>query len=181
MIERRPSIQIRELTAWLDGQIRPALVPDVSAYASGRLRCWLRTEPPLSTSQHEKPGFKVQDGIWRRLEQLIDWPFDFCLVTYSGAMATGIEPHRDASYADYEAVGLNVTGSFGQARDTHGYNPAKDAPTHVLELSPGNVIRFNCKNVHGAKPSAHRWAMNFWRRKPDEKRAMTQQGMFNAK
>jgi len=83
-------------------------------------------------------------------------------------------PHRDARYADYEAVGLNVSStcefrywegrqSFGKSRSVVEHTPSVDPPTHTLKLQPGDCVRFNCKNFHSASPFVDRWNINFWR------------------
>lgn len=111
------------LEHWLRDQVRPHLKPDVSGYARGRLRAWLEVEPSLTNPVTHRPGLPVgssTDGLAacrflqlkRRqspgftldaLATLIDWRFDYCLVTFSGdEQPIGITPHRDARYADFE-------------------------------------------------------------------------------
>jgi len=167
-----------ELSQLLEKNIKPYMTPDVSSYARGRLRAWLKYEPSLFAPIVLKPAVPVPDQVWIGLQKLIGWDFNYCLATFSGKdEPTGILPHRDAAYADYEAYGLNVTEtcefkywmgreSFGSVPDTHGYNPEKDLPTHVLNLVPGQLIRFNCKNIHQAIPSSNRWNLNFWKSNP---------------
>lgn len=163
---------------WLLAHVKAHLRPDVSNYAKDRLRKWLRIEPPLSPSRPYLPGLPVQDAVWDRLKELIEWDFDYCLVTYSGdEKAIGIDPHRDAGYADYEAYGLHICGEcrfdYWMGRPTFGYGPSsqehdprKDDPTHSLVLVPGDLVRFNCKNLHSAAPGVKRWNLNFWKKKP---------------
>lgn len=166
---------LSKLQAWLEGIIRPNLKLDVSNYAKGRKTLWLRYEPQLNSSQVHQ-GFPVSDGIWNRLQELIEWRFDYCLITNSGSESTGIAPHRDASYASYEAYGLNVNGEcefyYWESRKSFGYSKASitldakvDRPTHKLVLKPGDVVHFNSKNEHSAIPSPNRWNVNFWRKK----------------
>lgn len=173
-----PTHTAEKMTAWLERTIRPQLTPDVSRYARGRLRAWLQTEPTLTNPWRDLPGVPVGDKVMSALAERIGWEFDYCLVTYSGdgEAGTGIHPHRDASYADYEAYGLHLTGecrfdywmgraSYGYSPETRNLNPLRDEPTHRLILRPGDVVRFNCKNIHGATPGPARWNINFWRRK----------------
>lgn len=166
-----------KLAAWLEQVVRPHLTPDVSNYARGRLRCWFRTEPPLSPTRPFLPGLPVDDQVWSRLAELVEWDFDYALVTYSGdERAAGIRPHRDASYADYEARAIHISGecrfdywmgreAFGCAASKREHLPGRDPPTHQLLLSPGDVVRFNCKNLHAATPGVRRWNLNLWRQK----------------
>lgn len=159
-----------KIASWLEEIIRPRLKADVSNYAKGRLRAWLRVEPPLSSTQPTRPGVEVDDKVWDRLAELINWPFDFCLITYSGdEKAVGIAPHRDASYANYTARSLHISGEcrfdFWEKR-----NATKDTPpSHELILQPGQVTEFNCKHLHAATPGTKRWNINFWRKKPLDK------------
>jgi hypothetical protein len=175
---RLPATTVEKMAAWLGRTIRPQLTPDVSRYARGRLRAWLQTEPTLTKPWRDLPGIPVGDKVMGALAERIGWEFDYCLVTYSGDgdAGTGIHPHRDASYADYEAYGLHLTGecrfdywmgrpSYGFSPETRNLNPLQDEPTHRLILQPGDVVRFNCKNIHSATPGPARWNINFWRRK----------------
>lgn len=178
MIEiMKASCDTTKLTAWLETTVRKHLKPDVSNYAKGRLRAWLRIEPSLSDPTKTYKGVPVSEKEWTRLQEIARFPFDFCLATYSGdETATGISPHRDAGYADFEAWGLNVSGeclfnywmgreSFGRSTNKRELDPTKDDPTHSMILSPGDLVRFNCKNLHSASPGIKRWNLNFWRSK----------------
>ncbi len=165
------------IVTWLDRTVRPELRPDVSNYARGRLRCWLGVEPPLSSSQRERPGFDAGQAVLDRLAELIEWDFDFALVTYSGDdRAIGIGPHRDAGYADFEGRGVSLNGEcrfrhwddwagLGRSRRLAN-STSEDPPTTVLDMQPGQVIAFNVKDLHAADPGPGRWGINFWRRKP---------------
>lgn len=167
----------KRLAAWLEANVRTHLVPDVSNYAKGRLRVWLNTEPSLTNpTRLSESRLQVNETLTKRLQEIIEWPFDYCLITYSGDdNAIGISPHRDASYADYEAYTLNLTGdalfeywnerqSFGYSRDTVDLG-ANAPPTSVLSLTSGDLVHFNCKNKHAASPSTKRWSLNFWKAK----------------
>lgn len=165
-----------KLARWLETTIRPALTPDVSNYAKGRLRVWLGPEPFLSNPKKTKPGLQVGEKFLARLEELIEWEFEFCLVTYSGdENPIGIDPHRDAGFADFEARSVHVSGEcrfdYWMGRESFGAGPnlkhytAEDSPTHSLLLQPGQVTKFNCKNLHAASPGVRRWNINFWRGK----------------
>lgn len=165
------------LTKWMDQFIRPAMTEDPSSYAKGRLIAWLDKRPTFGKDWVVKPGVTVPDNVIPKLKEWIEWDFDFCLVTYSGEgdSGNGILPHRDSSYADYEARGLHLSGeakfdywnsrqSFGFSQDT-GISPKTSDPTHSLILKPGEVMKFNCKNVHSADPGPNRWGLNFWKQK----------------
>ncbi len=178
-----------KLQAWLENFVRGSLTPDVSNYAKGRLRVWLDKEPQLFSPFNVLPGFPIVDGIKERLKELIEWDYDFCLVTYSGdTTPIGIGPHMDAGYADFEARSLHISGEcrfdYWQTRDTFGRGKistgytlnrktgvvelagAPAAPTNSLLLPLGAVTAFNCKSPHAASPGVKRWNLNFWRAKP---------------
>jgi hypothetical protein len=181
-----------KLAGWLEQVVRKALRPDVSKYARGRLRAWLGVEPMLYAPFDTRPALPVDEKILVRLKELVEWDFDFCLVTYSGdELAVGIAPHMDAGYADFEARSVHVTGEcrfdYWQNRETFGKGPVtggftldrktykvldrdgnEAAPTHPVVLRPGAVTRFNCKDPHAASPGVKRWNLNFWRRKPQK-------------
>jgi hypothetical protein len=168
-----------KIQKWLEDSIRPHLTQDVSNYAKGRLRCWLGIEPALFSPFNIKPAVNVSLPILTRIREILGWDFQFALVTYSGdEEAIGISPHRDAGYADYEAYSINVSGEakFDYWCDRQSFDGSHRGklirtsgitdPTHSLILKPGEVTRFNCKNLHSCTPSAKRWNINFWKAKP---------------
>ncbi len=175
MIRITKNIDTTKILTWCEKILRPQLTKDVSNYAVGRERLWLHHEPMLFKPFHTKPAVECHPKTWNRLRELIEWEFDYCLVTYSGTQGIGISPHRDAGYANYEAYGLNISGTceFHYWNDrqsftggvSSGFAPHTQPATDILHLKAGDVTRFNCKNLHSATPSANRWAMNFWRKK----------------
>lgn len=177
-----------KICRWLENDIRSELTPDVSSYARGRLRTWLGREPSLKAPFETKQATQLSPAIYKRFIDLIEWNFDFCLVTYSGdEIPIGIAPHMDAGYADFEARSLHLSGeclfTYWQARPAFGKSPVEvpyhlnrdtkvitldghsARPTHTIELPVGAVTRFNCKNPHAASPGVKRWNINFWRAK----------------
>lgn len=162
---------------WLVERIQPQLKPDVSRYARGRLRAWLRVEPTLTNPTRLMPGVEVSDRVLERLAELIEWNFDYCLVTHSGPKGVGISPHRDASYCGWEGRGLHLSGEcqfqyWCERQQVDQAGPRVDlgadaGPTETLLLLPGQCTRFNVKNLHAAEPGPDRWALNFWRKKPE--------------
>lgn len=165
------------------------LVPDVSNYARGRYRAWIGLEAPLTDVQpFRKAQFGYDDFLWR-------WLYEFCqtnlnfepeigLVHIGGANCgdpqdnpldgrggeCGIKTHRDAGYADFRAVGINLIGEA-----TFGYIPSyphqdrwsKDqnvnAKIETVKMIPGTCVLFNCKNPHFAQVGPNRWCINAWR------------------
>jgi hypothetical protein len=144
-------------TNWLINQlenIKSNLTADISQYAKNRQRAWLNGlgEPHLSYPKisESTQNQAIDQFIWDKL----GINYDFCLAHYSGDKASGIKPHRDASYANREAYGINLgICKFTIADKTY-------------ELSGGEIYTFNCKVIHSADPSPHRWGLNLWTAKP---------------
>jgi hypothetical protein len=147
--------------------LKDRLVPDVSTYAVGRQRFWLQAEGPLSQTGSFKLGV-IDHKLW-----------EWCLRVFPGAQLglaaygpVGIRLHRDTSYADYEAVSINL-GEVGawlyddQYPAFNAWAPAEACNTSDLRdmaLPVGAVTRFNCKNPHQVvDPAEDRWSINLWR------------------
>lgn len=140
------------------------LRPDVSNYARGRQRAWLQVEAPLGNTRPWQPGVR-DERLWNWILENIWAEAELGLVAYG---QVGIRPHRDASYADYEARSINLGEIEGWWYEP-GYSdfgPGPQTIRHALtyKLAPGDVIRFNCKNQHAViNPAPDRWSINLWR------------------
>jgi hypothetical protein len=82
----------------------------------------------------------------------------------------GIRQHRDAGYADYRAVGINLHGeaTFGYHYqylydDRWSKEQNNPAPLQHVEMTSGTCVIFNCKNPHFAQVGPNRWCINAWR------------------
>jgi hypothetical protein len=84
----------------------------------------------------------------------------------------GILRHRDAAYADFRAIGINLQGeaTFGyqsfypfQDRYTKPDEQNKTAPLEHVKMTSGTMVAFNCKNPHFAQVGPNRWCINAWR------------------
>lgn len=170
-------------------QHKHLLVPDVSNYAKGRYRAWVGLEAPLTDKVPFKPApFGYDTPLWR-------WIIGFCykymnfapevaLVHIGGADCSdpeenptdgnggecGILTHRDAGYADYRAVGINLKGeaTFGYKasypeQDKWGKHQNTNAKIETVKMVPGTAVAFNCKNPHFAQVGPNRWCINAWR------------------
>jgi hypothetical protein len=140
-------------TNWLINQlesIKDTLTSDVSKYAKGRKRAWLNGlgEPHLSFPKISKSIQHLEIDQFIRSHLGIN--YDFCLAHYSGDRSIGIQPHRDASFANREAYGINL----GKCDFTVG--------DRLYKLNAGEVYSFDCKALHSADPSTNRWALNLW-------------------
>lgn len=133
------------------------LKSDPSTYSKGRLLCWINKKPllyirrdclKLAKSAH------IDSLIPNLCEGLLDFKVDYILVTYSGLEACGINWHRDSTYAAPIAATINL----GPCK--FGLNNNKQE--QWLDLVGGEVITFNCKQLHCAIPSPNRWAIHCW-------------------
>ena len=168
---------------------RGLLTRDVSNYAKGRMRAWIGLEAPLTDSQSFKAApFKYGGTLWQWLHpyciEHLDFEPEIALLHVGGADCSdpekdpddgrggecGIQTHRDAGYADFRAVGINLIGeaTFGY-RDCYGTQDRwvkeqnDSAPTQLVHMRRGTAVVFNCKNPHFASVGPNRWCINAWR------------------
>ena len=156
-----PSV-VRDMRGHLDAVIGPYLSRDVSNYAPGRTRAWLQWEGPLSQRQSYRPGL--------RNARLWDWLCEcWRNAGYPGLPdlglalhgAIGIKPHRDASYANAQALTVNLgTADWGWHPERNG----QDANgLHWQTIEPGDVLKFDCKHKHASRRlDPDRWAIVLW-------------------
>lgn len=174
-------------------QHRHLLTPDHSQYANERMRCWLGAEAPLTDSRTFIPvpdEFGYGSRLWVWLEKFCKLHLDFepeiALLHVGGGNCgdpeetpeqgrggeCGILQHRDAAYADYLAVGINLMGdaTFGYTayypymdRYTPPAQQNKNAPLEHVKMTAGTCVKFNCKNPHFAQVGPNRWCINAWR------------------
>ena len=145
------------------------LTRDVSNYAKDRKRSWLRYEAPLA--EHRPWLLGNQNPIlWNAILEICS---QISFVPELGLASLGgeISPHRDASYADYRAIGINLgRTTFGYK---HAYPEFRWVPDSqqisppiisLTEMTGGEVFEFNCKNQHWtSNVASDRWSINLWR------------------
>lgn len=154
------SYEVDDLVALLEGQIKPRLSSDVSNYAKGRDRAWLKIEPQLTSRSEDKihlqeviPLPLVEKVIWK-IFKMIGFNPDTVLCVHG---PVGIKPHRDGSYAAQQAAGINL----GEVK--WFYEEGTSGKPKQIDLPVGAVYTFNCKKLHGAVPvNQNRWAINGW-------------------
>ena len=168
---------------------RHKLTPDVSNYATGRLRAWIGLEAPLTDKQTFKPAaFDFNDRLWKWLHLFciakLNFEPEIALLHVGGADCSdpeesptdgnggecGIKMHRDAGYADFRAVGINLIGeaTFGYqalypAQDKWSKEWDKEVKLQIVKMTRGTCVVFNCKNPHFAQVGPNRWCINAWR------------------
>lgn len=98
------------LLSILENEIAPMLVKDVSSYAPGRMRTWMPYEAPLDTTTNKNKPFTpgvLHDELWQFIVDLCHkhgMQAQTCLISKGG----NIKPHRDTTYADAWAMGINL-------------------------------------------------------------------------
>ena len=165
------------LILYLQQKQQQNLKPDVSSYAKGRLRSWLRAEWDLREKRFRRTN--EDEWLWNYLSNFLPEDFrpDLGLIIYG---ETGIQLHRDAMYADYRAITINLgagifvyDGQYPEFRWTQRKNPSRQT-THTWE--GGEVVEFNCKNPHAmVNPDPSRWAIVLWQVKGDKVRQFEEQ------
>lgn len=165
------------------------LTPDLSNYAKGRKRTWIGCEAPLTDKQSfKKVKHDYNSELWILLKDFSQKELGFtpeiALLHMGGADCSdpeenpidgrggecGIKSHRDAAYADYKAIGINLSGKavFGY-RDCYGSQDSwqgkqnMNAEMQTVPMSPGTSVIFNCKNPHFGQAGPNRLCINAWR------------------
>lgn len=165
------------------------LVPDVSNYAKGRYRAWIGMEAPLTDKVPFKEApFGYETPLWKWLTLFCDKYLNFVpevgLVHIGGADCSdpednpvdggggecGIKMHRDAGYADFRAIGINLKGvatfgykAFYPDQDKWSKEGNPNPPIQTVKMTTGTAVAFNCKNPHFAQVGPNRWCINAWR------------------
>lgn len=158
-----PTPKILEIIHHLETQ-SDHLKEDISNYAPGRLRYWLHQEPDLRSGRNGSP---VQyrpaihdERLWPFIKQLV--PSASCALVAKG---TGINWHRDASYAHKTAHILNL----GSATFQIAVKRNSDSPPALYDqliLTGGELIQFDCKHLHRSIAVANdRWMIGIWQPK----------------
>lgn len=157
---------INTIIGYLNEVIEPQLGTDVSSYAPGRMRSWLEYEAPLSQSQPWQLALH-DDRIWSYVTRVCarhGFSPDIGLISKGGVISS----HRDASYANFMAMGINLgecTWEYRQCYPEYKWTPQQNesAPVETYHLTGGEVFFFNCKNPHAVtQASPDRWAINLW-------------------
>jgi hypothetical protein len=139
---------------------------DKSNYARNRKIQWIGVEPQLFATQDTLKTAKkaYQDArITKFCELIMPFKVDFILLTYSGDQASGINWHRDASYAKALAGTINLGKcSFGMRERSGTYSPDSEEKEQWITLTGGEVVTFDCKHPHCAIPDPNRRAIHCW-------------------
>ncbi|QBQ73108.1 hypothetical protein kac65v162_gp078 [Nodularia phage vB_NspS-kac65v162] len=169
------STQQQQIREYLD-QHQQLLQRDVSSYAKGRQRFWLKSQPTLDKEPVFNQAHKLP-RLWDWCSTIFDRAMQHTGLDYQPKSAlglvaygsVGINWHRDATYADYPAVSINLTSKstlWGYQAMYPGYCYGKQDFTperETFELPSGAVVLFNCKNPHAAiRCASDRYSINLW-------------------
>jgi hypothetical protein len=145
------------------------LTRDVSNYAKDRKRSWLRYEAPLA---EYRPWIQANQNpeLWCAIQDICN-KISFAPELGLASLGGEIKPHRDAFYADWKAIGINLgTTTFGykQAYPEYRWVPENQLISppiiSLTEMTGGEVFEFNCKNQHWtSNVASDRWSINLWR------------------
>jgi hypothetical protein len=125
--------RVAKAVQYLEENIASDLGADVSNYAPGRRRSWFPYEAPLAESLDFQLGLQ-DEKIWifvRNICSTFNWEPELGLVSKGGSISS----HRDASYADFRSIGINlgkvtwcyerIYPGFGWARPEDCINPSE--------------------------------------------------------
>ena len=156
-----------------------SLTSDISNYAKGRQVYWLEHQADLTKvngGKVYKPGVQIP-RLWDYCSKLFNKAITYSELSYQPTLdlglvaygSKGIDWHRDASYADFPAVSINLstlTTEWGYEDCRLGYDgksPNSNPNKKVYKLVPGSVVLFNCKNSHAViKCDSTRYSINLW-------------------
>ena len=161
-----------KIVAHLEEHVRPHLVADVSNFARGRQRVWLPYEAPLSKMRNWEKALQ-DDKLWNWIRNQCAHIDGFNAVTCLISRGGNINPHRDATYAGFKAIGINLGPVTWRYWDQYDYGDWKyNAPTrgvYEARMTGGEVFSFNPKNQHSAIDAADdRWSINAWELNPKD-------------
>lgn len=148
---------LRDLHDWCENH-RYLLKPTISHYAKGRKELWIRRYCDLKKQPTITEGFRDE-----RLEALGDRVlanFDIgLLLLYQQGVKINL--HRDHTVFSATTVSVNLgEATFLMAEMVQ---KGEKLQPQYYHLTDGDVIRFNCKILHGIKAvNKERWCIIFW-------------------
>jgi hypothetical protein len=153
VIRRISPERVLEIQAYIQTHLFPLATTEQAKCARGRLNLWLQAEPNYSTRKY-KPAHSDQ-RLWRFCQKI--YPEAALAQIYFATHNHGIDWHRDASYAQPNAFIFNLGQVCLQTR-------TEDGKLIELELTGGEIIRFNCKLPHRSIPrNEDRIGIGIWR------------------
>lgn len=169
IIERLSKEDVRRYIDLLEDEVAPRLARSKKGYARGRLYAWLNWRPALDG---ESADPQPTGDLWSALTILVPGIETAECWLNGRDSSAGIHPHRDASYAERVAYILNLGPTrfriwLPRSEPAHcalacvKRNAKFDE--YVAELKGGELIRFDCKMLHGSTSDADtRWGVGMW-------------------
>ena len=169
IVQNLSADEIRRYVTLLEQEVAPRLQKSESGYARGRLHAWLNCRPSLD---REVSVPQPTGNIWSALTELVPGIETAECWLNGRDSSKGIHPHRDATYADRMAYILNLGSTrfriwLPRSEPAHAdlvcvqRNAKYDE--YIAELTGGELIRFDCKMLHGSTSSAQsRWGIGMW-------------------
>ena len=123
--------------------------PEKAHCAKGRMNFWLQAEPNYSTKTY-MPAYQ-DDRLWQFCKRIMP-NADLAQIFYGNQ---GIDWHRDAAYANNTAVIINLGKCDWQLKPN-------GVAIESHQLTGGEIITFNCKQLHRCIPSSDRIGIGLW-------------------
>ena len=141
VIQILPPDRVRQIKAHITQNLLPLAQPEKAKCARNRLNLWLKAEPNYSTKKY-MPAFE-DERLWTFIKRVN--PDAALAQIYFATGGIGIDWHRDATYAKPEAYIVNLGKVCLESRD-------RSDKLTSLELTGGEIIKFNSKHLHRAIP-----------------------------
>jgi hypothetical protein len=141
VIKRLLEYKTAQVKDYIVENLLPVATPEQAKCARGRLNLWLEAEPVYSIKKYKSAHH--DERIWQFIKRI--YPQAALAQVYFATGNIGINWHRDASYAKPEAYILNLGKVCLESKSNQG-------KVTSLELTGGEIIRFNSKLLHRAIP-----------------------------
>lgn len=128
-----------EIVDYINGNLRPLASAEQAKCARDRLQLWLEAEPVYSTGKYRQA--RHDQRLWAFCKRI--FPDAGLAQIYFATDGHAIDWHRDAAYAHASAMIINLGRVCLETID-------QKKNLTSLELSGGEIIRFNSKLLHRA-------------------------------
>ncbi len=146
-----PDLQ-REIKDHINQCLWPLATPEKAKCARDRKNLWIEAEPDYAKGKY-KPAH-TDERLWRLCQNI--YPSAALAQVYFAAGGHGIGWHGDGAFAKSEAYILNLGAVCLQTK-------LKNGELISLNLTGGEVIKFDCKLLHRSIPrSEDRIGIAIW-------------------
>jgi hypothetical protein len=145
------------LVDYINERLRPLAKAEQAKCARGRQQLWLQAEPNYTSRKYMQAY--SDSKLWAFCKRI--YPYADLAQIYFADGHIGINWHRDAAYAQPDARIINLGNVRLETKLDNG-------ETIGLELTGGEVIKFNSKLLHRAVPRDEaRIGIGLWAAKID--------------